>query len=248
MEYSLTKKDSVEIFPRLRAYSMLYCQILYEVDLDNFVVDLVLTGSLMETGSRSCASRLHIPTPLWVTRFAVVGLVLVFLFPFFALPLRTSPSHFPFALPLRTSPSYFSFALPLRTSPSYFPFALPLRTSPSHFPFVLPLRTSPFVLPLRTSRRWSTVELLTSPSDRFLGSNRPAPPLVTWPVRSCWPHDSTTNNLFLLPIYPHIPVDTWSGNLWWPVQTFSSLANESWGTYKAFAVAHCAKTLLTAHA
>ncbi len=74
-------------------------------------------------------------------------LVLVFLFPCFALPLRTSPSHFPFALPLRTFRSHFPFVLPLRTSPLHFPFVTSLRTSPSYLPFALPLRTSPSHFP-----------------------------------------------------------------------------------------------------
>ena len=132
----LTKKDNVEIFPRLRAYSILYCQIMHEADLDDLVGDLVSTG-FMETGSRSCASRLHIQTPLWVTQPRGGGTG-------FGLPLsllRISPLHFPFALPLRTSPSHFPFALPLRTSPSHFPFALPLVGRPLNL--VLECYTSP---------------------------------------------------------------------------------------------------------
>ena len=141
-------------------------------------------------------------------------LVLVFLFPCFALPLRTSPSHFPsalpFALPLRTSLPHFSSALSLRTFRSHFPFVLPLRTSPLHFPFVTSLRTSPsylpFALPLRTSPSHfpSALPLVGRPLNLVLECH-------TSPVRS-------------LPRSP--PTCT----------AFSSLTNQNWETCKAFAV------------
>ena len=104
------------------------------------------------------------------------------------------PSHFPFAHPLRTPLPYF-FALPLRTSPSHFPFALPLRTSPSHFPFALPLCTSPshfpFALPLVGRLRTLVLEFHTSPVR-----SRPRPPPTCTAFSSLTNHNWGTCKAF----------------------------------------------------